>query len=137
MTQLMSEDRARHNILPLSKFCLMQITRHRVRPAISVDVEETCPTCFGKGKTKPSILFTDQLEDQLDFLVTEKNYKYKKVILQVHPYIDAYIKKGFFSLYRKWRFKYKINLKIQPIQSLGFLQYRFLTAKKEEINLHE
>lgn len=137
MTQLMSEDRARHNILPLSKFCLMQITRHRVRPAISVDVEETCPTCFGKGKTKPSILFTDQLEDQLDFLATEKNYKYKKLILQVHPYIEAYIKKGFISLYRKWRFRYKINLKIQPIQSLGFLQYRFLSAKKEEINLHE
>lgn len=137
MTQLMSEDRARHNILPLSKFCLMQITRHRVRPAISVDVEETCPTCFGKGKTRPSILFTDQLEDQLDFLVTEKNFKYKKVILQVHPYIEAYIKKGFPSLCLKWKFMYKINLKVQPIQSLGFLQYRFLTVNKEEIKLHE
>lgn len=137
MTQLMSEDRARHNILPLSKFCLMQITRHRVRPAIAVDVEETCPTCFGKGKTTPSILFTDQLEDQLDFLATEKNYKHKKVILQVHPYIEAYLKKGFPSLCLKWRFKYKIHLKVQPIQSFGFLQYRFLSATKEEIDLHE
>ncbi len=135
MVQLMSEDRARHNILPLSKFCLMQITRHRVRPAISVDVEETCPTCFGKGKTRPSILFTDQLEDHLDFLANEKHYKY--VTLQVHPYIEAYLTKGFPSLRLKWQFKYKIKVKIQPIQSLGFLQFRFLDSNKEEINLHE
>ncbi len=135
MVQLMSEDRARHNILPLSKFCLMQITRHRVRPAISVDVEETCPTCFGKGKTRPSILFTDQLEEHLDFLANEKHYK--NVILQIHPYIEAYLTKGFPSLRLKWQFRYKMKLKIQPIQSLGFLQYRFLDAKKEEINLHE
>ena len=38
MRELMSKDRARHNILPLSKFGLMQITRQRVRPAMDVDL---------------------------------------------------------------------------------------------------
>ena len=50
MCKNMQKDRARHNILPLSKFGLMQITRQRVRPAMDVNVEESCPTCFGKGK---------------------------------------------------------------------------------------
>ena len=58
----MQKDRARHNILPLSKFGLMQITRQRVRPAMDVNTTETCPTCFGKGTIKSSILFTDTLE---------------------------------------------------------------------------
>lgn len=133
MTQLMSEDRARHNILPLSKFCLMQITRHRVRPAISIDIEETCPTCYGKGKTRPSILFTDQLEDKIDYLTNEEGYS--NLILHVHPYIEAYLKKGILSLQRKWQWKYKVRLKILPICSLGFLQYRFLDSNHKEINL--
>ena len=64
MCKNMQQDRARHNILPLSKFGLMQITRQRVRPAMDVSVEETCPTCFGKGTIKSSILFTDQLESK-------------------------------------------------------------------------
>ena len=37
----MQKDRARHNILPLSKFGLMQITRQRVRPAMDVNTTES------------------------------------------------------------------------------------------------
>ena len=71
MCKNMQKDRARHNILPLSKFGLMQITRQRVRPAMDVNVEETCPTCNGTGKIKSSILFTDQLERKIDRLVNK------------------------------------------------------------------
>ncbi len=61
MCKNMQNDRARHNILPLSKFGLMQITRQRVRPVMDVSVDETCPTCNGTGKIRSSILFTDRL----------------------------------------------------------------------------
>ena len=67
MVENMRNDRARHNILPLSKFGLMQITRQRVRPAMDVTVEETCPTCGGSGKIKSSLLFTDTLESKISF----------------------------------------------------------------------
>ena len=50
MCKNMQKDRARHNILPLSKFGLMQITRQRVRPAMDVNVEETCPIYRSAGK---------------------------------------------------------------------------------------
>ena len=49
MREVMANDRARHNILPLSKFGLMQITRQRVRPALDLVTTEECPSCFGKG----------------------------------------------------------------------------------------
>ena len=74
-SESMQKDRAKHNILPLSKFGLMQITRQRVRPAMDVNVEETCPTCFGSGKIKSSILFTDQLERKIDRLVNKIGVK--------------------------------------------------------------
>ena len=49
MRELMAGDRAKHTILPLSKFGLMQITRQRVRPETHIDVRETCPACHGTG----------------------------------------------------------------------------------------
>ena len=83
MREVMANDRARHNILPLSKFGLMQITRQRVRPALDITTAETCPSCFGKGEIQPSLLFTDKLDEKLDYLVN--NLKVKKFVMYVHP----------------------------------------------------
>ncbi len=121
MCKNMQKDRARHNILPLSKFGLMQITRQRVRPAMDVNVEETCPTCFGRGKIKSSILFTDQLESKIDRLVNKIGIK--KFYLHVHPYVAAYINQGIVSLKRKWQIKYGWGVNVVSSQKMAFLQY--------------
>lgn len=135
MTSNMENDRAKHNILPLSKFGLMQITRQRVRPAIDMPVEEKCPTCFGKGKVQSSILFTDTLESKIDTLVNNAGvHKFK---LHIHPYVAAYVNKGFISLLRKWQMKYGFGIRIIPDQSLAFLEYRFYDATGKEIDMKE
>jgi len=135
MREIMANDRAKHNILPLSKFGLMQITRQRVRPVIDIDIEETCPTCYGKGKIKPAILFTDQLESKIDFLVNKLGVK--DFTLHIHPYVDAYISKGIVSMKMQWKFKFGKGCKVIPSQKLGFLQYKFYDKKGEEIDLQE
>lgn len=131
----MQKDRARHNILPLSKFGLMQITRQRVRPAMEVNVMETCPTCFGKGKIRSSILFTDTLENKIDYLVHK--LKMKSFSLHVHPYVASFINQGLWSLKRKWQMKYGWGIKIIPNQSLAFLQYVFYDSHGEEMDMKE
>ena len=131
----MQKDRARHNILPLSKFGLMQITRQRVRPAMDVNTTETCPTCFGKGTIKSSILFTDTLESKIDYLVNK--LKIKKFSLHIHPYIAAYVNQGLVSLKRKWQMKYGFGIKIIPNQKLAFLEYVFYDLQGEEIDMKE
>ncbi|WP_314313316.1 Rne/Rng family ribonuclease [Hoylesella marshii] len=135
MCKNMQKDRARHNILPLSKFGLMQITRQRVRPAMDVNVDETCPTCFGKGKIKSSFLFTDQLEGKIDHLVNKIGIT--KFYLHVHPYVAAYINQGLVSLKRKWQLRYGWGVHIIPSQKLAFLQYEFYDSKKEFIDMKE
>lgn len=135
MRDMMSNDRAKHNILPLSKFGLMQMTRQRVRPVTHIDIEETCPTCFGTGRTKPSILFTDQLENKIDFLVNKLNIK--DFTLHLHPYVDAYISKGILSMKWQWKLKFGKGCKVIASQKLGFLQYKFYDKKGLEINLQE
>jgi len=135
MVQNMQQDRARHNILPLSKFGLMQITRQRVRPAMDVNVDETCPSCFGTGVVKSSILFTDTLSSKINILVNELGIK--RIKLHVHPYVAAYINKGIISIKNKWQLKYGRGLKIIPDQSLAFLQYTFYDEEGQEIDMKE
>ncbi len=135
MCKNMQKDRARHNILPLSKFGLMQITRQRVRPAMDVNVEETCPSCCGTGKIKSSILFTDQLEGKIDQLIHKIGIR--KFYLHVHPYVAAYINQGVVSLKRKWQIKYGLGVHVIASQKLAFLQYEFYDDKNQFIDMKE
>ena len=136
MREIMANDRARHNILPLSKFGLMQITRQRVRPALDITTSERCPSCYGKGQVQPSLLFTDTLREKIDYIVNV--LELRNFIMYVHPFVDAYIKKGIFtSLYGKWRRQFGRCFKIMPDQSLAYLEYKVLDDKRNELCLHE
>lgn len=135
MVENMRKDRAKHSILPLSKFGLMQITRQRVRPVMDVNVEESCPTCGGTGKIMPSILFTDSLETKIDFLVNKLGIK--RFRLYVHPFVAAYINQGIFSIKRRWQMKYGFGVKVLPNQKLAYLQYTFHNMKGEEFILNQ
>lgn len=135
MREVMANDRARHNILPLSKFGLMQITRQRVRPALDITTSETCPSCFGKGEIQPSLLFTDKLGEKLDYLVN--SLKVNKFNMYLHPYVEAYVKKGMFSLYGKWRRRFGRGFKVIADESLAYLQYKVVDDSGKEIDLKE
>lgn len=123
--KLMGNDRAKHNVLPLSKFGLMQITRQRVRPAVEVEVMEVCPTCMGKGKIQPSILFTDQVKQELECMSAHYG---SGIRLHLHPYVYSFICRGWLlSLKNRWQREY--GVRIIEDQSLGMLEMRFVDAK--------
>ena len=132
MQQLMSHDRAKHNILPLSKFGLMQITRQRVRPAVEMNVMETCPTCMGKGKIQASIFFTDQVSERV--MAMRAQYG-RGLRLHLHPYVFAYATKGLLNLKMQWAIKYGVH--VVENQSLGMLETKFFNSKGQEVFLQE
>ena len=131
MTEEMRKDKARHTILPLSKFGLMQITRQRVRPVIEVDDQEKCPFCDGSGTIKSSIVVVDEIESNLRYLVTTQGIK--KLTIVTHPYIWAYLTKGWRSIRRKWARTYKIRLAVKSSESMNLLEYKFYGATGAEI----
>ena len=135
MKEVMANDRARHNILPLSKFGLMQITRQRVRPALDIATAEACPSCGGKGEVQPSLLFTDMLKDKIHYLI--HSLKVVNFTMYVHPFVDAYLKKGLMSEYRRWRIEFGRKFRILPDQSLAYLEYKVFDHDKNEIDLKE
>ncbi len=132
MKTAMTNDRARHTILPLSKFGLMQITRQRVRPETKIENKELCPTCKGTGKIYPSVLYDNEIENQIAFFVEEQNCKYIK--LRVHPYVAAYLKKGWFSLRMRWMLKYKVFLKIVADEAIGYVDTKYYDSSGYELS---
>jgi ribonuclease G len=129
----MKRDRSKVTVLPLSKLCLMQITRQRVRPAIKIATEESCPSCKGTGKMDASILVADKIEKDLHYLLDEKSFK--KLTIFLHPYIYAYFINGLISKRIKWLFKYKKWINLEVDSSLGIVDYLFMDEGGNEINI--
>ena len=127
MTKIMADDRAKHTILPLSKFGLMQITRLRVRPEAISDVKDVCPTCCGTGKIEPTILLDQRIENQLSYLAGDKGIKF--IRLRVSPYVAAFLKRGLISLRMRWMWRYKTRIAITEDQSVGIVETKILDRK--------
>jgi len=129
----MSNDRAKHNVLPPSKFGVVEITRQRVRPETDITTSEKCPTCNGTGEVQASILFAEEIENNLEYLMTQN--KEKGISLSVHPYLESHFKKGLMSRQMKWFFKYKKWIPVRGTSANHLLQYSFVNDKKEEITV--
>jgi len=133
MKDLMAKDRSKHNILPLSKFCLMQITRQRVRPEESIETAEVCPTCKGSGKVEPSILFVDEIENKLKYIFHDLNKT--GILLACHPYVAAYLTKGLLSIRNRWWLRFRRFVKVEANTAYSFLECHFFDENIEEIIL--
>ncbi len=123
----MSTDRAKHNILPLTKFGLMQITRQRVRPETKISITESCPTCKGTGQVSPTILLDEQIENRVALLVRETGAK--KLIIHTHPFLASHLTRGFISVRTKWAWRHKVKLKIVPNDSIGMIDYKIFNRR--------
>ncbi len=129
----MAHDRAKHTILPPSKFGLVQVTRQRVRPEMNIVTTEVCPTCNGTGTIRPTILLLDDIENNFNYILVEQNEKH--ITLCVHPYIEAYIKKGLVNRQMKWYLKYKQWIKVKSNPAFQITEFHFYNSKEEEIKL--
>ncbi len=129
----MARDHAKHTILPPSKFGLVQVTRQRVRPEMNVEILEQCPVCEGTGKIKPSIIFMDEIENNLKYLLQDQNEK--NVTLAVHPFIHAYFTKGLISTHIKWMMKYNKIFKVMAVQNFHVLEYKFFNQNNDQLSI--
>ncbi len=131
MVRLMSTDKAKHTVLPLTKFGLMQITRQRVRPVAVESVSDVCPTCHGSGKIEPTVLLDKKIENQISLLTQDRGHKFIKLV--VSPYVAAFLRRGFISLRRRWEWKYKVRLQIVEDQSVGIIEVHYHDRKDNDL----
>ena len=131
MTKLMATDKAKHTVLPLTKFGLMQITRQRVRPVAVQDVTDVCPTCNGTGKIEPTVLLDKKIENKISYLTQDRKQKY--VRLSVSPYVSSYLRRGLWPLRMRWMWRYKFWLSIVSDQSVGIVDAHYYDRKGNDL----
>jgi ribonuclease G len=124
----MSDDKAKHKILPPSKFGLVQITRQRVRPEVNIKTREEDPN-NESGEIEAPIQIIDKIAFDLERVL--KNHK--DVVLNVHPFVAAYLTKGFPSLRSKWFLEHKKWVKIIPRDAYTYLEYHFFDKQGNAI----
>lgn len=131
--EFMEVDKAKHTVLPMNKFGIIQVTRQRVRQATIIETSEMCPSCQGTGKIKASILIVEELDNTIDFLVNKQHES--KITIVVHSYLYAFLTKGIFSIRFKWFLKYHTWIKLIANQDYHIMEYKFLNKENEEIVL--
>ena len=132
MDIFMRSDRAKHAVLPISKFGLMQITRQRMKPEMTINTMEVCPSCEGTGKISSTLVLEDEIEKNLSYLIIQKHHG---LTIEVHPILHAYLNKGFLSIRLKWSWKFRQQIKIKPNTAYHLTEFHFYDKNEEEIKL--
>ena len=133
MQELMENDRAKHNVLPLTKFGLMQITRQRIRPVTEINTQEQCPLCHGTGKIHSTVVIDEEIERKISFYVIEKGLR--SLVIRTSPILGAYLKRGMFnSFLSKWRRRYRVSIDIQEVTEFTILQVEMLNEKGDKLD---
>ena len=132
MESFMRIDRAKHAVLAISKFGLMQITRQRMKPEMTINTQEVCPSCQGTGKISSALILEDEIEKNLSYLLMQKH---RGLTIAVHPIVYAYLTKGLLSIRRKWSWKFRQNIRIVSNNNYQLTEFHFFDAQDEEIRL--
>lgn len=131
--EFMSGDKAKHTVLAMNKFGIIQITRQRVRQATVIETSEVCPSCQGTGKIKPAILLIEDMENTIDFLINKQQEKI--ISIELHPFLYAYLTKELMSYRVKWLFRFHKWIRLKANQDYQITQYKFFNQENEEIIL--
>ena len=132
MDQFMQPDRAKHAVLPITKFGLMQITRQRMKPEMNINTSEICPSCNGTGKISSTLILEDEIAKNLNYLIMQKH---KGLTIEVHPILHTYLTSGFPSRRMKWSWKYRQKVKVKANTNFHLTEFRFFDDSDEEIKL--
>ena len=133
MEKFMMPDRAKHAVLPISKFGLMQITRQRMKPEMNINTQEVCPSCAGTGKISSTIILEDEIEKNLSYLFT---HQHNNLTIVVNPIIHAYLTKGWlWSKFSKWKRKYRKRITLRADTNYHLIEFKFYDRNDDEIRL--
>ncbi len=128
------KDRAKTNVLPMSDFGLVQITRQRIRPSVVKSVSKACPMCGGSGQ----LVSKDTILADLDAWLTKFRYayKYRSVDMYVNPYLASLLQSGLISTRMKWMLRFWMRINITADESISMNDFKF-TLPGSDIDITE
>lgn len=120
------KDPAKTNVIGMSDFGLIQITRQRIRPSVVNSVSKVCPMCGGSG----NVVTQNTIIADLDAWLSKFRHTtdYRAVDIYINPYLKSYIEKGFFSIKWKWMYRYWLKITLIPDETVSLNEYKVTLA---------
>ncbi len=123
------KDPAKTNVIGMSDFGLVQITRQRIRPSVVNSVSKVCPTCGGSGSVVTQNTIIADLDAWLSKFRTTTDYR--AVDIYINPYLKSYLEKGFLSKKWKWMLRYWLKISLVADDTISLNEYKATIAGSE------
>ena len=89
----LKRDKAKTQVLPISPFGLMEMTRQRLHESLSTSIFDPCPYCHGTGRIKTPTSMSVELQRKLHALLPSLPENQRDVLIVVHPEVMQRLRK--------------------------------------------
>jgi ribonuclease G len=129
----LKKDRAAFDILPMSDFGIIQLTRERVRPSLLYQYSEPCPRCSGLGRTPSKSAVATKIERKLQQLKSSTGER--RYVLKIHPDIAEYLTEGIRNRIGRLMMKHFVKIQIVEDHRIKDENFVLTTAKETKQNI--
>ena len=137
MKASMADDKAKHNILPISQLGIMQITRQRHDESNSSGIYEPCPYCVGRGIVKSPRSISIEIQRKLSSIVRkfrlEVDSSELKIKVFLHPGVLRRLRGPDAKLLERIEKNYDVQVNFEGSDSYHVENFKFVdeTSGKE------
>ena len=130
MKSSMAEDKAKHNILPISQLGIMQITRQRHDESNSSGIYDSCPYCVGRGIVKSPKSVSIEIQRKLASIVRRLKLEADRTNMSVkiflHPGVLRRLRGPDAKLLEKIEKNYDVKLNFESSDSYHMENFKFV-----------
>ncbi len=120
------KDQAKTNVIGMSDFGLVQITRQRIRPSVVNSVSKVCPMCGGAG----TVVTRDTIVTDIASWVSKfrSSTEYRAVDIYINPFLRSFLTKGVFSINLRWMLKYRVRITLIADETISLNEFKVTLA---------
>ena len=85
MCDRVKRDKAKTQVLPISRLGLMEMTRQRLHESLSDTLYENCPACHGHGRVKSAVTMSVELQRVITGILARHETRNHDLLIIVHP----------------------------------------------------
>jgi ribonuclease G len=125
LKKYLSNDRAKADFAPISRFGMLEMTRERTRPGLLFTLLETCPTCKGLGRVTSRLEIALKIERFINSKI--RALKGRRVKIVAAPTVADFLSTEYTDRLGEFAKEHEISIEIKADPELSPTEYRVLS----------
>jgi len=125
-------DKAKTQILPISQFGLMEMTRQRLHESLADALYEPCPHCSGHGQIKTPLTMSVEIQRRLSSILQRLNDNERDLVVVIHPDVMQRLRTSDDQILVELERKYQARMTFRTDSSFNREHYHISSARTGE-----